>query len=59
MDTRRSYYLAPRQDDFDIPAQDDEGWVDFADIPCVTPANDTSRPKADCCPRASELGSVV
>jgi hypothetical protein len=40
MDTRRSYYLAPRQDDFDIPAQDDEGWVDFADIPYVTPAND-------------------
>ena len=37
MDTRRSYYLAPRQDDFDIPAQDDEGWVDFADIPYVTP----------------------
>ena len=40
MDTRRSYYLARRQDDFDIPAQDDEGWVDFADIPYVTPAND-------------------
>jgi hypothetical protein len=40
MDTRRSYYLAPRQDDFDIPAPDVEGWFNFTDIPYVTPAND-------------------
>jgi hypothetical protein len=40
MDARRSFYLASRQDDFDIPAQDDAGWVDFTDIPYVTPAND-------------------
>jgi hypothetical protein len=40
MDTRRSFYLTARQDDFDIPAQDDKGWVDFADIPYVSPAND-------------------
>jgi hypothetical protein len=40
MDARRSFYLASRQDDFDMPAQDNEGWVDFTDIPYVTPAND-------------------
>jgi hypothetical protein len=39
MDTRRSFYLAPRQDDFDLPAPD-EGGVNFADIPYVMPAND-------------------
>ena len=32
MDTRRSFYLASRQDDFDLPASD-EGWGYFADIP--------------------------
>jgi hypothetical protein len=40
MDARRSFYLASRQDDFDMPAQDNKGWVDFIDIPYVTPAND-------------------
>jgi hypothetical protein len=39
MDRRRSFYLASRQDDFDVPPPD-EGWVDFTDIPYVTPAND-------------------
>ncbi len=40
MDARRSFYLAARQDDSDLPAPDDDGWVDFTDIPYVTPAND-------------------
>ena len=44
MDTRRSYYLASRQDDFDSPASD-EDWVDFTDIPYVVPANDNTRIK--------------
>jgi hypothetical protein len=39
MDTRRSFYLASRQDDFDVPAPD-EASVDLTDIPCITPAND-------------------
>ena len=44
MDTRRSYYLASRQDDFDSPAPD-EDWVDFSDIPYVVSANDNTRIK--------------
>jgi hypothetical protein len=40
MDGHPSFYLASRQDDFDVPAQDNEGWVNFTDIPYVTPAND-------------------
>jgi hypothetical protein len=44
MDTRRSYYLASRQDDFDSPTPD-EDWVDFSDIPHVVPANDNTRIK--------------
>ena len=43
MDTRRSFYLAPRQDDLaDLP---DAGWIDTTEIPSVTPANDNSRVK--------------
>ena len=42
MDRRRSFYLASRQDDFDVPAPD-EGSVNFTDVPFVTPANDNSR----------------
>jgi hypothetical protein len=42
MDTRRSFYLASRQDDFEILAPD-EGWV--TDVPYVTPANDNFRVK--------------
>jgi hypothetical protein len=45
MDARRSFYLAPRQDDFDVPAAD-WGTVNFADIPYVMPAND-NRPTKD------------
>ena len=39
MDTRRSYYLASRQDDFDFPSRDGD-WV--ADIPYIMPANETT-----------------
>ena len=42
MDTRRSYYLASRQDDFDFPSRDGD-WV--ADIPYIMPANDNKRTK--------------
>jgi hypothetical protein len=44
MGTRRSFYLASRQDDFDVPAPD-ESSVDLADIPYVTPANDNLQTK--------------
>jgi hypothetical protein len=44
MDTRRSFYLAARQDDFDILAPDEAGG-DLTDIPSVTPANDNTRTK--------------
>ena len=39
-----SYYLASRQDDFDLPAPD-EDWVDFTDVPYVIPADDNARTK--------------
>ena len=45
MDARRSFYLASRQDDFDLPAQGNEDWVDFTNIPYVTPANDNAPTK--------------
>jgi hypothetical protein len=44
MDTRRSFYLAARQDDFDVPAPD-EAPVDLTDISYITPANDNARSK--------------
>ena len=44
MDRRRSFYLASRQDDFDVPVPD-EGSVNFTDVPFVTPANDNFRVK--------------
>jgi hypothetical protein len=44
MDTRRSFYLAARQDDFDVPPTD-EVEVNLSDIPYVTPANDNTRTK--------------
>jgi hypothetical protein len=44
MDTRRSYYLASRQDDVDLLAPDEMG-ADFTDIPYVTPANDNAPSK--------------
>ena len=39
MDTRRSFYLASRQDDFAELAVD-VGRLDVRDIICVVPAND-------------------
>jgi len=39
MDTRRSFYLASRKDDFAEPAAD-LSTIDFTDIPYVVPAND-------------------
>jgi hypothetical protein len=42
MDTRRSFYLAARQDDFAEPAADAD-WVDTTDILSATPANDNLR----------------
>ena len=44
MDTRRSFYFAPRQDDFVEPVSD-ANWVDSTDVPYVTPANDNLRVK--------------
>jgi hypothetical protein len=52
MDTRRSFYLAARQDDFDVRAPD-EDWVDFTDVPYVVPANDNTRTKTACRPAAA------
>jgi hypothetical protein len=46
MDTRRSFYLAPRQDDFVEPVSD-ANWVDSTDVPYVTPATDTCGSKID------------
>jgi hypothetical protein len=42
MDTRRSFYLASRQDDF-AEAAADASRLDFSDIPYVVPANDNLR----------------
>jgi len=44
MDTRRSFYLASRQDDFAEPAAD-ASRLDFNDIPFIMPANDNLRTK--------------
>jgi hypothetical protein len=44
MDTRRSYYLASRQDDVDLLAPD-EVRANFTAIPYVTPANDNAPTK--------------
>ena len=41
MDTRRSYHLHSKQDDFAEPAA--ESRLDFDDVPFVMPANDDSR----------------
>jgi hypothetical protein len=42
MDKRRSFYLAPREDDFAEPAAG-AGWVDTTDVLAITPANDNLR----------------
>jgi hypothetical protein len=44
MDTRRSFYLASREDDFAEPAAD-ASRLDFNDIPFIMPANDNLRTK--------------
>jgi hypothetical protein len=44
MDTRRSYYLHSKQDDFAEPA-DEASRLDFDDVPFVMPANDNVRTK--------------
>jgi hypothetical protein len=44
MDTRRSFYLAPGQEDFAEPAPD-ASRLDCADIPYITAANDNVRVK--------------
>jgi hypothetical protein len=51
MDTRRSFYLASRQDDFAELAVD-ASQLDVRDIICVVPGNDNSRTKEDCRPDA-------
>ena len=43
MDTRRSFYLASRQDDFAELAV--SGRLDVRDIICIVPANDNLRTK--------------
>ena len=51
MDTRRSYYLHSKQDDFAGPAAD-ASRLDFDDIPFVMPANDNFQIKdslSACC----------
>ena len=44
MDTRRSFYLASKEDDFAEPAGD-ASRLDFDDIPFIIPANDNLRTK--------------
>ena len=44
MDTRRSFYIEFRHDDFAEP-QVDAARLDFNDIPYITPANDNLRAK--------------
>ena len=54
MDTRRSYYLHSKQDDFAEPAAD-ASRLDFNDIPFVVPANDNLRPKDSLSARCGSL----
>ena len=54
MDTRRSFYLASRQDDFAEPAAD-ASRLDFNDIPFIMPANDNLRTKDRWSPRRGSL----
>ena len=44
MDTRRSFYLASREDDFAEPAAG-ASRLDFNDIPFIMPVNDNLRTK--------------
>ena len=54
MDTRRSFYLASRHDDFVEPVSD-ANWVDSTDVPYVTPANDNLRIKDSLSARCGSL----
>ena len=54
MDTRRSYYLHSKQDDFAEPAAD-ESRLDFDDIPFVMPANDNFQTKDSLSARRASL----
>jgi hypothetical protein len=44
MDTRRSFYLASKEDDFAEPSPD-ASRLDLDDIPFIIPANDNVRTK--------------
>jgi hypothetical protein len=51
MDTRRSFYLASKEDDFAEPSPD-ASLLDLDDIPFIMPANDNSRTRdslSACC----------
>ena len=54
MDTRRSFYLASREDDFAEPAAD-ASRLDFNDVPFVMPANDNLRTKGSLSARYGSL----
>ena len=54
MDTRRSYYLHSKQDDFAGPAAD-ASRLDFDDIPFVMPANDNFQTKESLSARRASL----
>jgi hypothetical protein len=54
MDTRRSYYLHSKQDDFAEPAPD-ANRLDFDNIPFVMPANDNLRTKGSLSARYGSL----
>ena len=54
MDTRRSFYLASKEDDFAEPAAD-ASRLDFDDIPYVIPANDNLQTKDSLSARCGSL----
>jgi hypothetical protein len=54
MDTRRSYYLHSKQDDFAEQAADGSR-LDFNDIPFIMPANDNLRTKTNLSARCGSL----
>jgi hypothetical protein len=54
MDTRRSFYLASREDDFAESAAD-ASRLDFNDIPFIMPANDNLRTKDSLSARCGSL----